>query len=44
MAEFVPHKSETIQTLDPDPMLAGARFLGDPVAPLSTEDWPEDLK
>ena len=44
VADLVPHKPESIQSLDPDPMLAGARFLGNPVDSLAPEDWPEDLK
>lgn len=27
-----------------DPKLAGARFLEDPCAPLSEEDWPEEFR
>jgi antitoxin (DNA-binding transcriptional repressor) of toxin-antitoxin stability system len=44
VADLVPHTPEAIQTLNPDPELAGARFLRNPVAPLDSEDWPEDLK
>jgi prevent-host-death family protein len=44
VADLIPHMPESIQTLDPDPLLAGARFLGNPMASLSPEDWPEDLK
>jgi prevent-host-death family protein len=44
VADLVPHTPDLIKTLDPDPLLAGARFLGDPVAPLDPEDWPEDFQ
>jgi len=44
VADLVPHSPASIKNLDPDPILAGARFLGSPVAPLDQEDWPEDFR
>lgn len=44
VADLVPHASIPSKSLDPDPMLVGARFLGDPTAPLEAGDWPENLR
>ena len=33
VADLVPHKPESIQSLDPDPMLIGALFWGTPWIP-----------
>jgi antitoxin (DNA-binding transcriptional repressor) of toxin-antitoxin stability system len=44
VADLVPHASIPSKNLDPDPMLVGARFLGDPTAPLEVGDWPENLR
>lgn len=44
VADLVPHASILSKKLDPDPLFAGARFLGDPAAPLEAGDWPENLR
>jgi antitoxin (DNA-binding transcriptional repressor) of toxin-antitoxin stability system len=44
VADLVPHVPAAVWTLDPDPSLAGALFLGEPAAPLEPGDWPEDLR
>ena len=44
VADLVPHASIPSKKLDPDPLFAGARFLGDPAAPLEAGDWPENLR
>ncbi len=44
IADLVPHAPMASKTLEPDPMLIGAKFLGDPVAPLEEGDWPEHLR
>jgi prevent-host-death family protein len=44
VADLVPHASIPSKKLDPDPLFAGARFLGDPTAPLEAGDWPENLQ
>jgi antitoxin (DNA-binding transcriptional repressor) of toxin-antitoxin stability system len=44
VADLVPHASIPSKSLDPDPMLVGARFLGDSTAPLEAGDWPENLR
>ena len=44
VADLVPHASIPLKKLDPDPLLAGARFLGDSAAPLEAGDWPENLR
>ena len=36
--------SDPDDPLKQDPLLRGARFLGDPCAPVDPEDWPEDLR
>jgi len=43
VADLVPHRRQAGR-LEVDPSLAGAHFLGDPVAPLPVEDWPEELR
>jgi prevent-host-death family protein len=43
IADLVPHRSVQ-DPLQADPELAGARYVGDPCAPLSDEDWPEALR
>jgi antitoxin (DNA-binding transcriptional repressor) of toxin-antitoxin stability system len=42
VAKLIPHKST--DPLVMDPMLSGAFFVDDPVAPLSESDWPEILR
>ena len=44
IAEIVPHEATRGATLQPDPELLGARFIGDPTAGVSLEDWPEELR
>lgn len=44
VADLVPHASIPSKSLDPDPVLVGARFLGDATAPLEAGDWPKDLR
>ena len=44
VADLVPHTPYSGATLDPDPALSGARFLGDASAPLDCQDWPEDIR
>lgn len=44
IADLVPHRETSPEPLPPDPALAGAVFIGDPCAPLSVEDWPEELR
>lgn len=44
VADLVPHVPRASKSLDPDPSLAGARFLGNPSAPLEPGDWPENLR
>jgi prevent-host-death family protein len=41
VADLTPHRGHKHSPLIPDPALAGARFHGDPCAPLPPEDWPE---
>jgi hypothetical protein len=41
---LVPHTPSAFNHFEPDPALAGARFLGDPTAPLDIADWPEELR
>ncbi|MEI6166117.1 MAG: type II toxin-antitoxin system prevent-host-death family antitoxin [bacterium] len=43
VAEIVPLRAKT-DPLTQDLSLKGARFIGDPTAPLSPEDWPESLR
>ena len=43
VAELVPHRrGQGVVTTDP--ALAGAKFLADPCAPLSADDWPSHLR
>ncbi len=44
VADLVPHASIPSKKLDPDPLFAGARFLGDTAPPLEAGDWPENLR
>jgi antitoxin (DNA-binding transcriptional repressor) of toxin-antitoxin stability system len=44
VADLVPHASIPSKKLDPDPLFAGARFVGDPTAPLEAGDWTENLR
>ena len=44
VADIVPHDKGADVTLEPDPELRGAFYLGDPTAPLGAEDWPEGLR
>ncbi len=43
VADIVPHKPSGA-VVQPDPELAGARYLSDPSAPLDSSDWPEALR
>lgn len=43
VVDIVPHR-ETRDPLEQAPQLEGARFHGDPCAPLSAEDWPETAR
>lgn len=43
VADIVAHEKKTTVT-EPTAELAGARFLGDPCAPLDESDWPETLR
>jgi prevent-host-death family protein len=43
VVDIVPHQ-ESHDPLDQAPQLKGARFLGDPCAPASVEDWPESAR
>ena len=40
VVDLVPHR-ESHNPLEQSPHLGGARFLGDPCAPVWVEDWPE---
>jgi antitoxin (DNA-binding transcriptional repressor) of toxin-antitoxin stability system len=44
VADLVRHKTRAPISTEPDPELAGARFLNDPCAPLAEADWPESLR
>lgn len=44
VADLVPHRGGSDDPLKPDPALVGACYLGDPLAPLGVEDWPEELR
>ena len=44
VADIVPHDKRSDTTVEPDPELRGARYVGDPTAPLGVKDWPEDLR
>ena len=43
VAEIVPLRTKS-DPLITDSALKGAIFVGDPTAPLSPEDWPEELR
>lgn len=43
VAEIVPLQGKSDPMIT-DPALKGATFVGDPVAPLSRKDWPEELR
>jgi prevent-host-death family protein len=43
VVDIVPHRSKE-DPLQQAPELKGARFLGDPCAPVSAEDWPESAR
>lgn len=43
VAEIVPLRSKA-DPLSVDPVLRGARFIGNPTAPLDKADWPEALR
>jgi prevent-host-death family protein len=44
VADLVPHVRAASNHFAPDPSLAGARFLGDPTAPLDIVDRSEALR
>jgi len=41
--DIVPHEVKK-STLKPHPALKGARYDGDPCAPVSDADWPKELR
>lgn len=43
VADMIAHEKPATNTR-PAPELAGARFLGDPCAPLDESDWPGALR
>jgi len=43
VVDLVPHKERT-DCLSQNPELIGAKYLGDPCAPLAEEDWPEEFR
>lgn len=43
VADIVPHREPGIN-LKPDKALKAAKYVDDPCAPLSEEDWPADLR
>ena len=43
IVDMVPHK-RTAKHKEPDPLLLGASYLGDPCASLDESDWPEALR
>jgi len=43
VVDVIPHREPGIQ-LTPDQALAGAKYIGDPCAPLPESDWPESLR
>lgn len=43
VVDIVPHQ-ESHDPLDQAQQLKGSRFLGDPCAPASVEDWPESAR
>ena len=44
VADLVPHTPSAFNHFEPDPALAGARFLEDPTATPDIADWPEKLR
>jgi prevent-host-death family protein len=43
VVDIVPHRGGD-DPLEQAPQLQGARFLGDPCAPVLVEDWPESAR
>jgi len=43
VVDLVPHRNSP-DPLEQAPQLQGARFLVDPCAPVSAEDWPESAR
>jgi prevent-host-death family protein len=43
VVDLVPHRTSH-DPLEQDPELKGARFVGDPCAPVAEEDWPESAR
>jgi len=43
VADLVRHQPSAAD-VEPDPELAGARYVSDPCAPLDESDWPEALR
>lgn len=43
VVDLVPHRAAR-DPLRQDPALRGARFRGDPTAPVSEADWPDHLR
>lgn len=43
VVDIVPHR-ESHDPLEQAPHLRGARFQGDPCAPVAVEDWPETAR
>ena len=43
VADLVPHRKRKFN-MTPHPDLKGAKFLGDPCAPLPEDVWPEELR
>lgn len=43
VVDIVPHR-DNHDVLEQAPQLRGARFLCDPCAPVSAEDWPESAR
>jgi len=44
IADLTPHRNPEHSPLKTDPAMTGARFIGDPCAPLSPADWPEEQR
>ena len=44
VADLVPHRGGNDDPLASEPALAGARYVGDPLAPLGEEDGPEAMR
>ena len=43
VADLVPHRKRKFN-MTPHPDLKGVKLHGDPCAPVSEEDWPEELR